>query len=162
MSGNFICSLFIKMPTKKTFIGFFGLNSYCWYLFSLPIKEKLLLNFIPKAQKLVSASFLFLFFFIFSKDKFHFPVLAFQKDVYWGYQVLPVQLSVPRKGTHGTRSHVIYVSVRRKMEKFDLTQGQVRSLADCEALLLWVLLCCAEYDLGRFSGHGMTCRYKLL
>lgn len=98
-----------KNANNKISIGFFGLSSYCWYLFSFLIQENLLLNFIPKAQELVSA-------FFFSKDKFHFPVLAVQKDVYWGYPVLLVQLSLSVKGTHGTRSHIICVSLRKKVE----------------------------------------------
>lgn len=120
MSGYFHIWSVHKNTNNKTSIGFFGLSCYCWYLFFLPIQEKVLLNLIPKAQELVSASF----FFFFSKDKFHFPVSAVQKDVYWSYQVPPTQLSLPLEGAHGeTRSHIICVSLRRKMEKFDLTQG---------------------------------------
>lgn len=69
-------------------------------------------------QKHKNLSVLLCFFF--PKDKSHFPVL--QKAVCWDYQVPPVQLSVPLEGTDGeTRCHVI--SLRRKMEMFDLSQG---------------------------------------
>lgn len=64
MSGYFHMWSDHKNTNNKTSIGFFGPSSCCWYLFSLPIQEKILLNFIPKAQEFVSAAFFlnFLFF----------------------------------------------------------------------------------------------------
>lgn len=142
-----------KNTNNKTSVGFFGLSCYCRCLFSLPIQEKLLLNFIPKAQELVKC------FFFSPKDKFHFPVLAVQKDVYWGYQLPPVQLSIPLEGAHGEiRSHIICVSLRRKMEKFDLTQGKVGSLQTARHYCygFYPAVLCMLW--GRFRGHSMICR----
>lgn len=131
-----------KNANNKISIGFFGLSSYCWYLFSFLIQENLLLNFIPKAQELVSAFFFF-------QRQVPFSCVSCPEGCVLGLPSLAgAVITFSERYSWNKVSHHL-CQPQKEGGKFDLTQGQVRSLAESKALLLWVFSCCAVHALGQ-------------
>lgn len=111
-----------KNINKKTSIDFFGL-SCCWlHLFSLPIQEKWVLDFIPKAQVLISA-----LIFLLLQRQVPFSCVSCPESCVLG---LPsptsavISSDVPLEGAGGERrSHIICINHRRRTDKGDWTQS---------------------------------------